>query len=80
MKPVSGDLVSIAYLAEVVMLVPTKGLVTKISGLSGPERVRAGGTLAVQQVRAEANAPDKGPQNVFRQHLLAGDPAGQVDV
>ncbi len=35
MNPVSGDFASTANFAEVVMEVPTNGLVTKMSGLSG---------------------------------------------
>ena len=35
MKPVSGDLVSTANLLDVVSLLPTRGLVTKISGFAG---------------------------------------------
>jgi hypothetical protein len=35
MKPVSGDLVRTANLLDVVSLLPTRGLVTKISGFAG---------------------------------------------
>ena len=36
MKPVRGDLAATANFAEVVTLLPTNGLVAKMSGFSGP--------------------------------------------
>jgi hypothetical protein len=43
MKPVRGDLVSTANLLEVVKQVPTRGLPTKMRGLSGPKGSAFGG-------------------------------------
>ena len=80
MKPVSGDLAMTAYLAEVVMLVPTNGLVTKISGASGTKRIHVGGTLAIQQIRAQSDAADKRVQDLLRQRLLPGARVRQVHV
>ena len=46
MKPVSGDLVTTAYLAVVVRPVPTRGALVKINGLAGENGSTPGGAYS----------------------------------
>ena len=79
MNPVRGDLASTANLLDVVSLLPTRGLVTNISGFSGPIGSTPGRAVLVQQVGPEARAADEAPQHVLRQGLPLYAPRGQVD-
>ena len=78
MNPVRGDFASTANLLDVVSLLPTRALVTNISGFSGDIGSMPGGTVLVQKVCSKAGAAYEAPQHVFVQRLPLRAPRGQV--
>ena len=73
--PVCGDFVATAILLAVVIPVPTKGLVAKMSGFSGAERVGAGGAESQQEPTRQPRAADDVLENLRRQWFL---PSGSL--
>ena len=79
MKPVSGDLVTMANLLVVVRREPVSGLATRIRGLSAPNGSAPEGQWTVEQIRAEADPADEPLQDVVGQGLVPSSARGEID-